>query len=163
MKRSLLYLFLIVLVACSTRVDVDFDLETFEREWRKWNEAQVAEYEYIYEVRGALNTYKVKVSGGECIVTEITDEGKDEKPDDNYRIENIYKKIKAAYDRSQGMEIKPCDNYYDYDSKIDVKYDIVNHIPISIHYIREVHEKIADVPETVTVTLDEYKAKAAVD
>ena len=144
MKKYSLFLLsvLIIVTACSTFVDVDFDMKTFEREQKAWNEAKITKYEYTYESLGeGGGIYNVSVDGDKCeIIEEYT--GKTFF-DDEYRIENIYKSIKASYDWSQGTEINPCDSLYFYYSEIIVKYDTVNHIPLTISYIYEASENLA--------------------
>ena len=136
--RTLPFIFLIIAAACSMLVEVDFDLKTFEQELQAWNNAKIAKYEYTYKSFGFIsNKYKVKVEGDKC---EITDEYTGETSlDVDYRIENIFGKIKTIYDKSQGAQINKCDNYFYY-SRIDVEYDNVNHIPLSIKYTYEVPE-----------------------
>ncbi|MEE1291458.1 MAG: hypothetical protein UHW86_10570, partial [Spirochaetota bacterium] len=85
--------------------------------------------------------YNVSVDGNKCEVTDkITGETY---INNDYRIEKIYEDIKSRYDRSQGTEINSCDSLYFYYSEIIVKYDTVNHIPLTISYIYEAPENLA--------------------
>ena len=157
MKKNVLSLLpiLIIVTACSTFVDVNFDMTTFEQEQKAWNEAKITKYEYTYESWGeGGELYKVRVNNDKC---EIIDEYSGKSFfDDEYRIENIYKKIKSGYDWSQGTEIKPCEDLYFYYSEIIVKYDTTYHIPLTIRYIYEAPENLA-VDGTFYYKLTDFK------
>lgn len=140
--RTLPFVFLIIAAACSTIVDVDFDLKKFEQERKAWEQANITEYEYTYASFGFIGgKYKVRVSGDKC---EITDEDTGETVVDNdYKIENLYKGIKDVYDKHQNSEVNLCKSDYFYYSKINVEYDEENHIPLKIEYIYEAPENLA--------------------
>ena len=123
------------------RVEIKFDQETFNNQRQLWQASEVKNYTYRLRSPGFFNyDGKILVKDGEFndhIPTESSD-GINAFMN-HASIDEIYRTIDLFFSSNNNKNRKPDDVYL---SEISVTYDIVNHIPIEIHYINYIPQGV---------------------
>jgi len=138
MKKIVVVFTVFLFVSCEINVVVDFDQKTFNTQKQLWQASNVKDYQYQLSAYG--------FDGYDGII--IVENGKykenipsyNDYPEDYYEgyliksystIDEIYKTIEDTFKGTNNKKQSINDVYL---SRISVKYDKVNHIPIEIHY-----------------------------